>query len=160
MTPRMWPANRGAGGEAGRGSARLRPALGRAAAGFVRHTTTTALIWTGSLTLGAADVLYAGLVPGSRSTLARTATYLAVAAGVVFVYAAVRACALSRGASAPRWSDRAGTAAVMVAGRGDGNARARLPFRGTRPDAVQREAELGLIQIEAWLARQDHSRDG
>jgi hypothetical protein len=103
--------------------------------GLVRRASATLLIWAGSITLGLADVLYAGLVPGPRATVDRAALALACTAGAVFVVAA------TRGLLCFRASTRGGRGA-------DGR------------DAIAREAEWGIAQLEAWLRRQDHSRDG
>ncbi|MFL6138119.1 MAG: hypothetical protein ACJ74O_10010 [Frankiaceae bacterium] len=101
---------------------------------LARRTSTTALIWVGSLTLGLADVLYAGLVPGPRGVIDRAALALACAAGAVLLAALLRGALRYRRAVGP----------------------------GGRPhrDAIAREAELGIVALEAWLRRQDRSRDG
>jgi hypothetical protein len=107
---------------------------------FVGRASATALIWTGSLTLGLADILYAGLVPGPRAVVDRAALALACAAGLVFAVALLR-CAAGRCRADARVSRLAGLA---------------LPRR----DPIAREAQWGIGQLEAWLARQDRSRDG
>ena len=100
--------------------------------------SVTVLIWVGSLTLGLADVLYAGLVPGPRGVVDRAALVLACAAGLTFAIAVARGVLRCRSAAA------------------------RLGHQLAHPcrDAVAREAEWGIAQLEAWLARQDRSRDG
>ena len=106
---------------------------------FVGRASTTVLIWTGSLTLGLADILYAGLIPGPRAVVDRAALALACAAGLVFAVTLLRAALRYR--------------AVVRLSRLAGLARPRR-------DPIAREAQWGIAQLEAWLARQNHSRDG
>jgi len=103
----------------------------------VRRPSATLLVWVGSLTLGLADVLYARLVPGPLAVVDRIALALACVAALLFAGAAVRGLLGSRGAA---W--------------------ATAPQPGGPGDAVTREAAWGIVQLEAWLHRQDRSRDG
>jgi hypothetical protein len=109
------------------------PALRQRAAAAARRCSPILLIWIASLTLGVADVVYAGLLPGPVGALDMTALALACAAGAVFVLAA--------GVALDDW-----WRARSVSSAGG--------------DLIAREAQWGIAQIEAWLAREDHSRDG
>jgi hypothetical protein len=109
------------------------PFVQRRVVAVARRCSPLVLIWVASIVLGVADVVYAGLLPGPVSVLDSTALALASLAGAVFLLAA--------GLGLRSWRQ---ARAAGVAGN----------------DVIAREAQWGIAQIEAWLARQDHSRDG
>jgi len=109
------------------------PALRQRVVAAARRCSPILLIWVASLTLGVADVVYAGLLPGPVGVLDTAALALACSAGAVFVAAAAIALL--------HWQQ------------------ARARFVGG-DEMIRREAQWGIAQIEAWLAREDRSRDG
>ena len=102
-----------------------------------RHPSAIALLWIGSLTLGLADVVYAGLLPAPAGARVPLAIGTAAASGLVLAVAAVLA--------------------VTRPGRPDGRPVLR---RWWVDEAIRMEAAWGIAQIEAWLERQSQTHDG
>lgn len=115
--------------------------MGRQVGDLLRRPPATLLVWSGSVVLGLADVCYAGVVPGPRRVLTGVALALAAVAGGMFVAAAIKGLSRAMHRS-PRQP-----------------VRRPLGTRHGRGDSVTREAEWGIMQIEAWLARQDHTQE-
>lgn len=110
---------------------------------FRRHRPgATGLLWAGSVCLLLADVLAADLIPGPASTWHWAAAGLAIAAGLMFLVAAligVRYLLRQRARSAWIRRHRPGT-----------------PFP-VDDEVISREAARGIVACEAFLARQKHS---
>lgn len=107
------------------------------------------LVWAGALTLGAADVLSAGLVPGPATRLADVALALAALAAVLFVAALAGAVAEWRARRAQR------RLAGMIAYPAPADVDAALADDVFTDDAIRREAEEGVARLESWLAGQE-----